>query len=429
MVTKKNLSLLIWLCRNKISKKTGLIPIYVRITINGDSDEMSTGIKILDTNWDNDKKITKGNEPEGKEVNDRIAQIQADLKRHFIVLDAMYTTVTPEMLKNVYNGLPVVTKHKSKVKDKETEPTLMEAADRHIAFVQEMVERKKLATGTLKTFKTTRIKLYEFLKHEFNTNDIKVCKLNVGFAYKFFEYLTLKDPARIEANSAYKYLSKTKQFIAEAKKRGLVTVHPLQDFQCKYIPSERRYLEMDELMTMYRKSLINRLAEIRDVYIFCCFTGFGYIDVEALTKEHIYKGLDGSRWVSKARGKTNQRESVPLLPIPEEIIVKYQDHPYCKIKGKLLPVNSNQKYNAYLKEIADICGIKINLTTHTARHTFATTITLENDVPLETVSKMLGHKSIKTTQIYAKITQRKVSNNMQLLKNKLFNEDGILKDF
>jgi site-specific recombinase XerD len=252
--------------------------------------------------------------------------------------------------------------------------------------------------------------------------------LTLGFAYKFFEYLTLKDPARIEANSAYKYLSKTKQFIAEAKKRGLVNVHPLQDFQCKYIPSDRRYLEMDELMTMYSKSLINRLAEIRDVYIFCCFTGYGYIDVEALTKEHIYKGLDGSKWVSKARGKTNQRESVPLLPIPEEIIAKYRDHPYCIIKGKLLPVNSNQKYNAYLKEIADICGIRINLTTHTARHTFATTITLENDVPLETVSKMLGHKSIKTTQIYAKITQRKVSNNMQLLKSRLFDDKGILKD-
>jgi site-specific recombinase XerD len=153
-----------------------------------------------------------------------------------------------------------------------------------------------------------------------------------------------------------------------------------------------------------------------------------WVDVEALTKEHIYKGLDGSKWVSKARGKTNQRESVPLLPIAEEIIKKYQDDPYCIIKGKLLPVNSNQKYNAYLKEIADICGIKINLTTHTARHTFATTITLENDVPLETVSKMLGHKSIKTTQIYAKITQRKVSNNMQILRSKLFNDDGNIKN-
>jgi site-specific recombinase XerD len=425
MVTKKNLSLLVWLCRNKINKKTGLIPIYVRITINGNSDEMSTGKKILDTNWNNDKKIAKGNDLEGKEVNDRIFQIQADLKRHFIVLDAMYTTVTPEMLKNVYNGLPVVTQYKSK--DKEGELTLMEAADRHISFVIEMVEKKKLATGTLKTFRTTRIKLHEFLEFEYKTNDIKICKLTVGFAYKFFEYLTLKDPARIEANSAYKYLSKTKQFIAEAKKRGLINVHPLLDFQCKYIPSERRYLEMDELMTMYSKSLINRLAEIRDVYIFCCFTGYGYIDVEALTKEHIYKGLDGSKWVSKARGKTSQRESVPLMPIPEEIIAKYQNHPYCIIKGKLLPVNSNQKYNAYLKEIADICGIKINLTTHTARHTFATTITLENDVPLETVSKMLGHKSIKTTQIYAKITQRKVSNNMQILKSKLFNDKGTLK--
>jgi hypothetical protein len=162
MVTKKNLTLLVWLCRNKISKKTGLIPIYVRITISSDSDEMSTGKKILGTNWDNDKKIATGNGPEVKEVNDRIFQIQADLNRHYIVLDAMYTKVTPEMLKNVYNGLPAVTEHKSKGKE-EVELTLMKAVEQHIAFVQEMVERKKLATGTLKTFKTTRIKLHEFL--------------------------------------------------------------------------------------------------------------------------------------------------------------------------------------------------------------------------------------------------------------------------
>jgi site-specific recombinase XerD len=207
----------------------------------------------------------------------------------------------------------------------------------------------------------------------------------------------------------------------------LIDVHPLRDFQCKYIPSERRYLEMEELLRMYNKPLINRLAEIRDVYIFCCFTGYGYIDVEALTRENIYNGLDGNKWVSKARGKTNERESVPLLPIADEIIKKYSDHPYCMVRHKLLPVNSNQKYNAYLKEIADICEININLTTHTARHTFATTVTLEHDVSLETVSKMLGHKSIKTTQIYAKITQRKVSNNMELLKSRLFDKDGIIR--
>lgn len=425
MVTKKNLSILVWLCRNKKSKRTGLVPIYLRITINSESDELSSGRKTLESIWDKERKKVVGDGPQINEVNDRISQIQADLKRHFIVLDAMYTLVTPQMLKNVYHGLPAMTEKELKGKNKEL--TLMEAADRHIAFVEEMVERNKLAVGTLKTFKTTRIKLREYLKYEFSKEDIKIVKLNVGFAYSFYEYLTLRDPARIEANSAYKYLSKTKQFIAEAKKRGLIDVHPLQDFQCKYIPSERRYLEMEELLRMYNKPLINRLAEIRDVYIFCCFTGYGYIDVEALTKENIYNGLDGNKWVSKARGKTNERESVPLLPIADEIIKKYHDHPYCVVKSRLLPVNSNQKYNSYLKEIADICNIGINLTTHTARHTFATTVTLENDVPLETVSKMLGHKSIKTTQIYAKITQRKVSNNMEMLKNRLFDVDGSIR--
>jgi site-specific recombinase XerD len=132
-------------------------------------------------------------------------------------------------------------------------------------------------------------------------------------------------------------------------------------------------------------------------------------------------------WISKNREKTDNPETLPLLPIAREIVERYKDSPYCLAQHRLLPVNTNQRYNAYLKEIAELCGIQKYLTTHTARHTFATTVTLEHDVPIETVSKMLGHKSIRTTQIYAKITQKKVSNNMKDLENKIFNENGLLK--
>jgi site-specific recombinase XerD len=137
--------------------------------------------------------------------------------------------------------------------------------------------------------------------------------------------------------------------------------------------------------------------------------------------------LDGKLWISRDRAKSGTEETVPLLPIALEIIDKYQDHPYCVNENKLLPVNSNQRYNAYLKEVADICGIDKHLTTHTARHTFATTVTLENDVPIETVSKMLGHKDIRTTQIYARMTKRKISNNMKVLHDKLFETNGTLR--
>jgi len=181
-------------------------------------------------------------------------------------------------------------------------------------------------------------------------------------------------------------------------------------------------------MILYRKEFsIGRLREVRDVFLFSCFTGIAYQDVANLTAENVVVGIDGDKWIVHDRTKTNRPSRIPLLPIALEIIDRYKDHPYCVHADRLLPVNSNQRYNGYLKEIADLCGINKHLTTHTARHTFATTITLENDVPIETVSQMLGHKSIKTTQVYAKVTQKKVSNNMRELRKKLFDDqrDGL----
>jgi site-specific recombinase XerD len=160
--------------------------------------------------------------------------------------------------------------------------------------------------------------------------------------------------------------------------------------------------------------------------LFSCFTGLAYKEVFNLTQNEITIGNDGGKWIKINRVKTGNPEDVPLLPIPETIIEKYKNDKFCKISNKLLPVNSNVKYNAYLKELVDLCGITKQLTTHIARHTFATTITLENDVPIETVSKMLGHRNIRTTQIYARITKKKISNDMKALRKKLFFE-GKLK--
>ena len=177
---------------------------------------------------------------------------------------------------------------------------------------------------------------------------------------------------------------------------------------------------MDEIMNMYQKEFsIKRLEETRDVFIFCCFTGFAFNDVLKLSKDNIEIGIDGEKWVCKDRQKTKTAEKVPLLPIAMEIILNYAFDPYCIRNNTLLPVCCNQRFNGYLKEIPHLCGISKYVTSHTARHTFATTVTLENDMPIETVSQMLGHRSIRTTQIYAKITQSKVSNNMKTLKEKL----------
>lgn len=197
--------------------------------------------------------------------------------------------------------------------------------------------------------------------------------------------------------------------------------NPFNNFRCSYTAPDREVLTQEELDTIRFKDIPNpRLSEVRDVFVFCCYTGFAYSDIYKFEYDAVTKGIDGESWLSTNRQKTGTKESVPLLPVALDIIQKYRDHKYCIGANKLLPVNSNQRYNSYLKEIADICNINKKITSHIARHTFATTVTLANGVPIETVSSMLGHNSIRTTQIYAKVVEKKVSEDMQSLKAKLF---------
>ena len=182
---------------------------------------------------------------------------------------------------------------------------------------------------------------------------------------------------------------------------------------------ERDFLTEEELQNLAAKEFsIDRLENVRDIFLFSCFTGLAYSDAKKLSSQHIVIGIDGDKWIKINRTKTDTRSSIPLLPTAEAIIEKYSSNPKCQANNKLLPVLSNQKMNAYLKEIGDLCGITKNITFHLARHTFATTVTLSNDVPIESVSKMLGHKNLKITQHYAKVLDRKLSNDMKLPKDK-----------
>lgn len=184
---------------------------------------------------------------------------------------------------------------------------------------------------------------------------------------------------------------------------------------------DRYYLNQKELSQIAAKQFISeRLRQVRDVFVFCCFTGLAYVDVFKLKQEHIQKGNDGERWIFTNRQKTKTRSAIPLLPTAINILDQYSENKVCINNGNLLPVPSNQKMNEYLKEIADLCGIEKKLTSHIARHTFATTVTLLNGVPIESVSKMLGHTNIRTTQHYAKILDIKVGIDMNELRKKSF---------
>jgi site-specific recombinase XerD len=195
--------------------------------------------------------------------------------------------------------------------------------------------------------------------------------------------------------------------------------NPFANYKSKVKEVERVYLTEEEIQNIINKDFkTDRLLLVRDIFLFSCFTGLAYIDVKNLTKSHISIGIDGEKWIFTHRQKTESASKIPILPITQMLIDKYEHHPQCMNEEKLLPILSNQKMNAYLKEIAAVCGIEKELTFHIARHTFATTVTLTNGVPIESVSKMLGHTNIKTTQHYAKILDRKVSEDMQVLKNR-----------
>lgn len=195
--------------------------------------------------------------------------------------------------------------------------------------------------------------------------------------------------------------------------------NPFLHYKCRFKKVDRVFLTADELEIMAIKRFsTDRLNQVKDAFVFCYYTGLAYVDVKTLRRRDIVKGFDGEQWIYTKRQKTGTPSYVPLLPAALSIISRYQDHPQCVNEGRVLPVLSNQKMNAYLKEIADLCGIDKPMTFHTSRHTFATTVTLSNGVPIESVSKMLGHTNISTTQHYAKILDRKVSEDMRLLREK-----------
>ncbi len=262
---------------------------------------------------------------------------------------------------------------------------------------------------------------------KYNKSDMRLSDLNNLFIEEYNGYL--KSSKGLKQNSAAKDIKNLYRVINKAVSYRWITKNPFKDFSCNYVNPPRAYLTDEEIESLYRKEFaIKRLARVRDVFIFQIYTGLSYIDLAELTEDNIEIGINGNRWIVIHRKKTGTRSSIPILPRAQEILDRYKNDPHCVSESRLLPVCTNQRMNGYLKEIADLCGIKKPLTTHLARHTFATTITLSNGVPIETVSKMLGHSDLKTTQIYSKVVDRKIADDMKnLLKVDKNSELGVAK--
>lgn len=312
------------------------------------------------------------------------------------------TYVTAEKLRNAFLGFDT------------REHTLINLFRKYIEDAKKLVGISK-SKATVEKYDRCCRRLENFLSNIYNIGDIAVKDINHMFITDFENYL--RTSCKCGENTTAKFIQTFKTVVILAKNNGWIYSDPFANYKIRIKRVDRGYLTEQEIQTMLKKKFASkRLEQVRDIFIFSCLTGLAYIDLKNLTKEDIQIAFDGKPWIMTSRQKTDTPVRVPLLKIPQAILKKYDG----KLpKGQLLPVLSNQKLNSYLKEIADLCGITKNVTFHLARHTFATTMTLAKGVPIETVSKMLGHTNIQTTQIYARITNDKISRDMQLLSGKL----------
>jgi len=352
-----------------------------------------------------------------------------DLERQFNVLRSQFTHITALMLKNVYQGLPAENKKDRKPQLEKVMPTLLQTADLLITDFAKMVDKKLRSPETLKQWRATRKKIEEFIIFQYACKDLDLAEIEYSFAQKFYTYLTVEREELLQEAAAKKQIKNTKQILNYAESANWLGKNPIQKFRCGGDETDVPPLEFYEVDKLWRKEIqLQRLAEVRDVFIFQCFTGFAYQDVFALTSGNIIRvGIEGERWLIKDRGKTGVTEMVPIMPIVEEIIGKYLHHACNKVEGRLLPVNSNARYNGYLKEIAVVAGVNRELNTHLARHTFADIMLNVFGFSLEEVSKMLGHKTVRTTQRYAKVRKNKISQTWAKVRHVAFTEDGQLR--
>jgi site-specific recombinase XerD len=400
---KTKVSILFYAKRAK-ARVNGLVPIYTRITINGKRIELSSNRFVEMSKWSTEAGKMKGNSEEARSINSHLDMLRIQIIDMQMELVHKKIPVTTETLKSKILGVD------------ERQRMLIPIFQDHNNKIKELVG-KEYAPGTLERYKTSLSHTIEFLQWKYKVSDIEINKIDHAFVtdYEFW----LRSVRNCANNTAVKYIKNFSKIIKLCLANDWLDKNPFANYKSKVKEVERVYLSEEEIQNIIEKDFkTERLSLVRDIFLFSCFTGLAYIDVKNLTKSHISIGIDGDKWIFTHRQKTETASKIPILPVTQMIIDKYADHPKSNNEDRLLPILTNQKMNAYLKEIAAVCEIEKELTFHIARHTFATTVTLTNGVPIESVSKMLGHKNLRTTQHYAKVLDKKVSEDMKILRDK-----------
>lgn len=396
-----NFTIRFYLRRDHINKD-GRAAIMARIIVNGERAVFSSKLSIEPERWDSALNCAKGTTRQAKELNRILDDIRASIRKHYYEIERYDTLVTAEKVRNAFLGITVRTESLVQLfKEFMDECRAMEGISRSPATVQK--------------YDRCYRRVQEFIKAKYNLTDIPLVEIGHKFIVDFDGYL--RTTCGCNENTAAKFLQTFKIIIIRAKNNGYIKADPFANYRIRIKRVDRGYLTQEELDKIAEKKFVTkRLERIRDIFLFSCYTGLAYIDLKELTENDIKTSFDGNKWIMTHRHKTNTPVNVPLLDIPMSIIKKYKGQTK---NGMLLPVPSNQKTNQYLKDIADACEIDKNITFHLARHTFATTVTLLHGVSIESVSKMLGHTNIQTTQIYARITNEKISRDMAVLSAKM----------
>ena len=387
--------------RSNYINKEGKTPILIRIYLNKERLSLgSTGLAVNPIQWDSEKEKVKGHSVEALEVNRKIEEIRADILTIYKRLDVTVDDLTPERIKSEYFGTS------------DTLTSVMELFEKHNSDVRVQVGITK-TVATLQKYENCKRHFEQFLKSKYKRTDLKFSELTPLIIHNF--ELFLLTVAKCRPNTSTKILKFLKTITIYGQKHGFLAHDPFANKRFHLENTDRGFLTDEEIKNLIHKEMASpRLDLVRDIFLFSCFTGLAYIDVANLTEDNIVE-LDGRKWIMTRRQKTRVATNIILLDIPKRIIEKYAP---VRKNGHLLPILSNQKMNAYLKEIADLCNIRKPLSFHMARHTFAT-MSLSKGVPIESVSKMLGHTNIKTTQIYARITNKKIEQDMLKLSDKL----------
>ncbi len=387
----------------KSRSNTKQLSIYVRITVEGKRAEISLKRCVNSTQWDSTRNRGRGNSEKIRALNAYLDQVYGKLLQCHKQLTEEDKIISSDAIKSRYLG------------EDENSKTLKEL----IAYHNENMVHV-LKAGTMKNYYTTERYLERFLLKKRKVKDIYLKQLNFRFITDFEHYLrNCRDSKKrlvLGNNGVMKHLERLKKMVNLAVKLEWINKNPFNQFQLKFNKYNRVFLNERELELLENTDFKNeRLQRVKDCFVFSCYTGLSYVDVKELTKDNIVKGIDNNNWIYTKREKTDELVKVPILPRAWAILEKYRTIQTMDVGNNLLPISSNQKVNTYLKEIAKSCGICKNISFHVARHTFATTVMLSNGVPIETVSKLLGHTKLSTTQIYARVVESKISEDINNL--------------